>query len=326
MTNFKIDTTKIIEKFDTLDLKLCSYCESIDQIYNLIKNTDSSWNDKNSFTFISNTKEDKLIIDEYLDNLKLYSKEIKNFINNISNIFSQYGYKKLNITYSDEFLKEIINELNLSVTSLNYAEEYLDYTIFTSDLSYFYEIKELKETINNIKNQSLNIISDINNVNKKILLEIEETKNKISKININDLNLNKMKYNWSTTENSLTVNKFDTDIEYKNHKLNNNVSNIEQNYNYDVSANINKNTNNNAKIEKNINNKLTEEIIDVSQNEKKENEINFIKENIDIDKENKYSDLKENKINNLTNSFENKGFKTNIYDVEEHKISNNINS
>lgn len=303
MTNFKIDTTKIIEKFDTLDLKLCSYCESIDQIYNLIKNTDSSWNDKNSFTFMSNAKEDKLKIDEYLDNFKLYIKEIKNFINNISNIFSQYGYKKINITYSDEFLKEIINELNLSVTSLNYAEEYLDYTIFTSDLSYFYEIKELKETINNIKNQSLNIISDINNVNKKILLEIEETKNKISKININNLNLNKMKYNWSTTENSLTVKSFDTDIKYEDHKLNNNVSNIEQNYNYDVSANINKNTNNNAKIEKNINNKLTEKIIDVSQNKKIEN-----------------------KINNLTNSFENKEFKNNTYDVEEHKISSDINS
>lgn len=328
MTYFKINVADVKENIDSFDLRLRTYMDNLDNVYDCIKNTDSSWNDKNSYSFMSIANDDRIKIDKYLIGLKQYYNQIDIFVNNLSDVFSTYGYNgNLNIFYNDEFLNEIISELDASISNLNSAIYYLNQSVFTMNLSCFYEIKNLKYSLYNIKNKISTIVFNINDLNKKVLLELERSKKQIGKIDKVDLNIDKMEYIWSTTENSLVVNKFDTDIKYESYNLNNKISDLKQNYDYDVSSDVNRYSTGSSKI----NVEKGKVIEDVSQNIKtygtvKNNNFDYIDISNELNIKPDTVNVKETSINKSFGKFDNEVPNVSSYDVKSQNINTNVNS
>lgn len=169
-----MDLNKIIDEYEENNLNL----------FNEIKNISFYWNDKTAINFIEVMKieeyESKSIIKDLLSKKNLLSYIYEEYIDIGKKIKYNVSDSKKTIKLIDEYI-EILNDVALSFSSLNIVKENKN----------TYEVEEIKEKLNNIKNTLINTKDQIARLSKKIgkIEDIVVNKiNNLEKIVISEFN------------------------------------------------------------------------------------------------------------------------------------------
>ena len=160
-----MNLNKIVEEYEKNNLNL----------FNEIKNISFYWNDKTAINFIEQMKseeyESKSIIKDLLSKENLLSYIYEEYIDIGKKIKYNVSDSKKTIKLIDEYI-EILNDIALSFSTLNIVKENKN----------AYEVEEITEKLNAIKNTLVNTKGQIVRLSKKIERIEDIVMNKINNL------------------------------------------------------------------------------------------------------------------------------------------------
>lgn len=195
---FKLNIPQVNESISSYRSNQNNCLEDISYVYNGLKNTDSAWNDANSVFFINKVKKDSYEIHNYIYYLDSLYNEIETFKSNIDNVLSKYGYKRNDVylKFDDTKINSCKNHLNNIVTLMNNSLNYINISDFNQNFPNINLIYNLRNEINRIKSNTLELLDDISLFSKKISNELIESRYRVKKISDYNLKINLTNYNW----------------------------------------------------------------------------------------------------------------------------------
>ena len=234
---FKLNIPQVNESISSYRSNKNDCLEDINYVYNGLKNTDSAWNDANSVSFINKVKKDSYEIHNYIYYLDSLYNEIETFKSNIDNVLSKYGYKRNSIylKFDDTKINSCKNHLNNIVTLMNNSLNYINISDFNQNFSNINLIYNLRNEINRIKSNVLELLDDISLFSKKISNELIESRYRIKKISDYNLKINLTNYNWKLSYMNTSGIVKDTSVQ----KLNVQTNKIDNTVASDLKNNLN---------------------------------------------------------------------------------------
>ena len=195
---FKLNIPQVNESISSYRSNKNDCLEDINYVYNSLKNTDSAWNDANSVSFIDKVKKDGYEIHNYISYLDSLYNEIETFKSNIDNVLSKYGYKRNDVylKFDDTKINSCKSHLNNIVTLMNNSLNYINISDFNQNFPNINLIYNLRNEINRIKSNTLELLDDISLFSKKISNELIESRYRVKKISDYNLKINLTNYNW----------------------------------------------------------------------------------------------------------------------------------
>lgn len=234
---FKLNIPQVNESISSYRSNKNNCLEDISYVYNGLKNTDSAWNDANSVSFINKVKKDSYEIHNYIYYLDSLYNEIETFKSNIDNVLSKYGYKRnaVYLKFDDTKINSCKSHLNNIVTLMNNSLNYINISDFNQNFLNINLIYNLRNEINRIKSNVLELLDDISLFSKKISNELIESRYRIKKISDYNLKINLTNYNWKLSYMNTSGIVKDTSVQ----KLNVQTNKIDNTVASDLKNNLN---------------------------------------------------------------------------------------
>lgn len=152
MSQFKVDTAKLLDTAHELEKNYASYQADQDNFYRILSSVEVNWNDNNTPVFLACKDQNKETSDKYHTTILKYTEMIQRFCRDINTLLRENGVneRQIALTYDETETNESIELLKGFITKLSQIAIDINRDYVSSSVDD--EITKFKSNCNIIKN------------------------------------------------------------------------------------------------------------------------------------------------------------------------------